>query len=102
MELHWFIHELELELELENDRGPVETLSLFFIACFYCFITITKNPAKCKYLLFTFYSIVSEIVFKRNCFIHELELENDRGAIEMSCLFFIASFYNNDEKPRKM
>ena len=29
----------------------------------------------CKYLLFTFYSIVSEIVCKRNCFIHELELK---------------------------
>ena len=26
----------------------------------------------------------------RNCFIHELELENDRGAVETSFLFFIA------------
>ena len=26
----------------------------------------------------------------RNCFIHELELENDRGTVETSFLFFIA------------
>ena len=48
----------------------------------------------CKYLLFTFYPIVSEIVYMRNYFIHELELENDRGAVETSFLFFIACFYN--------
>ena len=30
----------------------------------------------------------------RNYFIHELELENDRGAIETSFVFFIACFYN--------
>ena len=48
----------------------------------------------CKYLLFTFYSIVSEIVYMRNYFIHELELENDRGAVETSFVFFIACFYN--------
>ena len=30
----------------------------------------------------------------RNYFIHELELENDRGAVETSFLFFIACFYN--------
>ena len=27
-------------------------------------------------------------------FIHELELENDRGAVETSFSFFIARFYN--------
>ena len=44
---------------------------------------------------FTFYSIVSEIVYMQNCFIHELELENDRGTIDTSfLLFFIACFYN--------
>ena len=30
----------------------------------------------------------------RNCFIHELELENDRGAVETSSLFLFACFYN--------
>ena len=30
----------------------------------------------------------------RNSFIHELELENDRGAVETSFVFFIACFYN--------
>ena len=34
----------------------------------------------------------------RNCFIHELELENDRGAVETSFLFFIACFYNVKRK----
>ena len=48
----------------------------------------------CKYLLFTFHSIDSEIVYMRNCFIHELELENDRGAVETSFVFLIACFYN--------
>ena len=61
-----------------------------------------KNPAKCKYLLLTFYSNVSGIVYMRNCFIQELELENDRGEVETSFLFFIACFYNNNEKPRKI
>ena len=31
----------------------------------------------------------------RNYFIHELELENDRGAVETSFVFFIACFYKN-------
>ena len=48
----------------------------------------------CKYLLLTFYPIVSEIVYMRNYFIHELELENDRGAVETSFVFFIACFYH--------
>ena len=30
----------------------------------------------------------------RNSFILELELENDRGAVETSFVFFIACFYN--------
>ena len=30
----------------------------------------------------------------RNCSIHELELENDRGAVETSFLFLIACFCN--------
>ena len=37
---------------------------------------------------------MSEIVYMRNYFIHELELENDRGAVETSFVFFIACFYN--------
>ena len=53
----------------------------------------------CKYLLFTFYSIVSEIVYMRNCFIHELKLENDRGAVETLFLIFIACFYNKKFNP---
>ena len=38
------------------------------------------------------YSIVSEIVYMRNYFIHELE--NDRGAVETSFVFLITCFYN--------
>ena len=34
------------------------------------------------------------MVYMRNCFIHELELENDLGAVETLFLFFIACFYN--------
>ena len=34
----------------------------------------------------------------RNSFIHELELENDRGAVETSFVFFIACFYNKRVK----
>ena len=45
-----------------------------------------------NFLLFTFYPVVSEIVYMRNYFIHELELENDRGAVETSFVFFIACF----------
>ena len=52
----------------------------------------------CKYLLFTFYSVVSEIVYMRNYFIHELELENDRGTVEKSLLFLVACFFNKISK----
>ena len=40
----------------------------------------------------------SEIVYMRNYFIHELELENDRGAVETSFVFFIACFSNKIKK----
>ena len=45
-------------------------------------------------VIFKFSPIVSEIVYMRNSFIHELELENDRGAVETLFVFFIACFYN--------
>ena len=48
----------------------------------------------CNYLLFTFYSTVSEIVYMMNCFIHELKLENDSGTVETLFLFLIACFCN--------
>ena len=49
-------------------------------------------------LAFYFYPIVSEIVYMQNYFIHQLELENDRGAVETSFVFFIACFYNKIRK----
>ena len=52
-----------------------------------------KQPSICWFSI-NFYPIVSEIVYMRNSFIHELELENDCGAVETSFVFFIACFYN--------
>ena len=50
----------------------------------------------CKYLLFSFYSIVSEIVYMRNCFIHDLKLENDRGVVKTSFVFLSLVFKQNE------
>ena len=47
-----------------------------------------------RFRVVLFYPIVSEIAYMQNYFIHELELENDRGAVETLFVFFIACFYN--------
>ena len=66
---------------------------------FKCFVSMLFSNMVTDYRSFMFlllYSIVSEIVYMQNCFIHEHELENDRGAVETSFLFFIARFYNKN------
>ena len=49
----------------------------------------------CKYLAFYLSFHCFRNCIYAECFIHELELENDRGTVEMSFFFlFIAHFYN--------
>ena len=64
-------------------------IQYFFIFAFRYFYFYCSYVNTC---LFTFYSIVSEIVYTRSRFIHELELENDRGKVETSFLFLSLVF----------
>ena len=56
--------------------------------------TVLRGWNRSVCLILVIYYIVLENVYMRNCFIHELELEKDRGTVETSILFFIACFYN--------
>ena len=63
-----------------NKQFCADGITLFRIPLFLLFV--------CKYLLFTFYPIVSEIVYMRNYFIHELELERQWSGQNVVLIFY--------------
>ena len=103
----FFIRDLKPKLNKQSDSIRAKLLfntSNSFYSFHFLFILHFPIPLfllfVCKYLAFYF----SFHCF-RNCtdisgiFIHELELENDRGAVETSFLFLIACFYKIVEVP---